>query len=122
MLRREVSTRCGMVLLETIVALTILAVGGLSVMTLAVSSLAAIERARIADESSQQANQFLDAVSLWTRADLDRHLGDRPEGPWRLRIERPGPTLYIVSLRDSSTNRSLFTTSLYRVEALHAAP
>lgn len=122
MLRREANSRGGMVLLETIVALTILAVGGLSVVTLAVGSLAAIERARIADESSQQASQFLDAVSLWTRADLDRHLGDRPEGQWRLRIERPIPTLYVVSLRDSSTNRSLFTTSLYRVEAPHAAP
>jgi type II secretory pathway pseudopilin PulG len=121
MLRRD-NSRGGIVLLETIVALTILAVGGLSVVTLAMSSLAAIERARIADESSQQASQFLDAVSLWTRADLDRHLGDRPEGQWRLRIERPVPTLYVVSLRDSITDRSLFTTSLYRVEAPHGAP
>src|SRR6185312_13368233 len=96
--------RRGMVLFETIVGLTILAVAGLSVVTLAVNSLAAIERARNVDESSQQASHFLDAVSLWTRADLDRHLGDRAEGAWRLRIARPIATLYVVSLRDSASD------------------
>lgn len=122
MRRHDNRGRRGMVLLEAIVALTIIAVSGVTAVLLAVSSLAAIDRANKGDERSQRASHFLDAVSLWTRADLDRHLGDRPEGSWRLRIERPVPTLYVVSLRDSTTGQMLLVTSLYRVDGSHAAP
>jgi len=118
----EVRKRRGLVLLEVIVALTIFSVAGVSVVTMAASALSAMARAHQADVASQHANHFFDAVSLWPRADLDRHLGDRSEGPWRLRVERPIPTLYVVSLRDSATDRILFATSLYRPEPLHAMP
>ena len=118
----EVRKRRGLVLLEVIVALTIFSVAGVSVVTLAAGALSAMARAHQADVASQKANHFFDAVSLWPRADLDRHLGDRSEGPWRLRVERPMPTLYVVSLRDSATDRILFATSLYRPEPLHAMP
>ena len=122
MRRRDNRSRRGMVLLEAIVALTIIAVSGVTAVSLAASSLAAIERAQKADDRSQRASHFLDAVSLWTPPDLDRHLGDRPEGSWRLRIERPIPTLYVVSLRDSTTGQTLLVTSLYRIDGSHAAP
>jgi len=122
MRNREVAKRRGLVLLEVIVALTIFSVAGVSVVTLAASALSAMTRAHRADVASQQANHFFDAVSLWPRSDLDRHLGDRAEGPWRLRVGRPIPTLYVVSLRDSTTDRTLFATSLFRSEALHAVP
>lgn len=122
MQRRDNRARLGMVLLEAIVALAIIGIAGVIAVSLAASSLAAIDRAHKADARSQRASHFLDAVSLWTRADLDRHLGDRAEGSWRLRIERPSPTLYVVSLRDSTGERTLLTTSLYRVERSHAAP
>jgi len=114
--------RHGLVLLEVIVALTIFAVAGVTVVTLATSALSAMDRAHQADVASQQANHFFDAVSLWPRSDLDRHLGDRAEGPWRLRVGRPTPTLYVVSLRDTATDRILFATSLYRSEVSNAMP
>ena len=122
MARADVGARRGMVLLEAIIALTIISVGGVTAVSLAVSSLEAIDRANRADESSLHASHFLEVVSLWTRADLDRHLGDRAEAAWRLQIARPFPTLYVVSLRDSATDRTLFTTSLYRDQGSHATP
>src|SRR6185437_13705902 len=82
MRRRKAAPRCGMVLLEVIVAIAL-----------------------------------LEAVSLWPRADLDRHLGDRAEGRWDLRIDRPSPTLYTVVLRDSTTRSVLIATSIYRAAA-----
>ena len=118
----ESAKRRGLVLLEVIVALTILAVAGVGVVTLSASALGAMNRAHQADVASQHANHFFDAVSLWPRSDLDRHLGDRAEGPWRLRVGRPIPTLYVVSLRDTASDRILFATSLYRPEASHAMP
>jgi len=122
MRNRKAGGRRGLVLLEVIVALTIFAVAGVSVVTLAASALSTMRRAHQADVASQQANHFFDAVSLWPRSDLDRHFGDRAEGPWRLRVGRPTPTLYLVSLRDTATDRILFATSLYRPEASNAVP
>jgi type II secretory pathway pseudopilin PulG len=105
-----------MVLLEVIVALTILAVGATTIVALAASSLDAVSRAEAADAETRHASALLEAVSLWPRADLDRHLGDRPEGPWDLRIDRPSPTLYTVALSDTAIHVLLVRTSLYRAE------
>ena len=116
----KASTRPGMVLLETIVALAVLAVGATSIVALAASSLDAVSRADEADAETRQASALLEAVSLWPRADLDRHLGDRPEGRWDLRIDRPTPTLYTAVLSDSTTRVVLLSTSLYRAEAPNA--
>ena len=59
-------------------------------------------------------------MSLWPREDLDRRLGERAQGPWRLTITRPAPTLYVVSLADSASGGAagaeLLTTTLYRPE------
>jgi len=105
-----------MVLLEAIVALSILAVGATTMVALAASSLDAVSRANDADAETQRASALLEAVSLWPRADLDRHLGDRAEGPWDLRIDRPSPTLYTVVLRGTTNHAVLLATSLYRAE------
>ena len=112
--------RHGAVLLEAIVALTILAIAGAAVVALAVDSARAIERAATADADAQRASALLDAVALWPREDLDRHLGTRDEGPWRMTVGRPTPTLYTVALADSSERRVLLSTVLFRAEPPHA--
>ncbi|MFN2399098.1 MAG: hypothetical protein ABR543_10745 [Gemmatimonadaceae bacterium] len=111
--------RCGAVLLEVIVAMTILAVGGGAVLALASESTQAVERARAVDRAMMRANGFMEAVSLWSRDDLDRHLGTRDQGAWRMHVGRAIPTLYVVTLSDS-TGRVLMSTSLFRPEARHA--
>jgi type II secretory pathway pseudopilin PulG len=109
--------RTGAVLLEVIVALTILSVTGASLAILAATSADAVRHANQATRDVQRASAFLSAVALWPRADLDRHLGDRAEGPWRLRIDRPLPTLYTVTLADSGAHAPLLRTALFRPEA-----
>lgn len=106
--------RAGAVLLEAIVALLILSVAGTAAVTLVGQSADAVRRAREADAEVRAAGAFLHAVSLWTHEDLDRRLGDRPQGPWRLRIQRPAPTLYEVVLVDSAGDRELLRTALFR--------
>lgn len=114
------AARPGAALLEVIVALTILSVAGLATLTASRQAADAVERAKRADEETRAASAFLDAVSLWPRADLDRHLGVRDEGRWHLRVERPAPTLYRVALTDTSDVRVLLATSLYRAEGNRA--
>jgi type II secretory pathway pseudopilin PulG len=104
------------VLLEAIVALVILAVAGTAAVTLVGQSTDAVRRARIADAEMRKASAFFHAVALWTRDDLDRRLGQRPQGPWKLLVQRPTPTLYEVVLTDSAVTREILRTTLFRPE------
>ena len=101
-------------------ALVILSVAGTAAVTLVGQSADAVRRAREADAEVRAASTFLHAVSLWTRDDLDRRLGDRPQGGWRLRVQRPAPTLYEVVLADSAGGE-LLRTSLFRPEPAESA-
>jgi type II secretory pathway pseudopilin PulG len=122
MRRARRSARVGAVLLEVLVALTILSTAGAALIAMTVDAMRAVERARAADAELQRANAFFNAVALWPREDLDRHLGDRHQGKWIMRVDRPGSDLYVVELRDSTRRRVLLRTSLYRPEAAHVAP
>jgi hypothetical protein len=112
--------RHGVVLLEAIVALTILTVAALASAAMVRQAVESVRRARGAERDLRKASAFMDAIALWPRADLDRHLGNRAEGPWRLEIDRPVSTLYLVVLTDSVSRRELVRTALYRSEPLRA--
>lgn len=109
--------RAGAALLEVIVALTVLAVAGIAAVQIAQESMRAVERARAADAELREADAFLEAVALWTRRDLDLRLGSREQGPFRLVVERPARTLYVVTLTDSTGTRELLRTALFRPDS-----
>jgi hypothetical protein len=113
-------SRCGVVLLEAIVALTILTVACLATVGIVRQGVDSVHRAQVAEAEVRKASAFMDAIALWPRADLDRHLGNRAEGPWRLQVDRPAPTLYLVALTDSLSRRELLRTAFYRAEAADA--
>lgn len=114
--------RRGIVLLEAIIAMTILAVAGAAVVALATDAARAVDRAQVADAATARASAFLDAIALWPREDLDRHLGTRNEGVWRLIVDRPTSTLYSVELADSTGTHVLLHTVLYRAGVAHDVP
>jgi type II secretory pathway pseudopilin PulG len=105
----------GATLLEVVVALVILATAGTAALTMATQAMRAVASGRAAEAEVRAASAFLTAVALWTREDLDRRLGEREQGPWRLRIDRSTPALYTVVLRDS-LGREFLRTSLHRPE------
>lgn len=104
----------GVALLEVIVGLTVLVLIGFTASVMVVEATEAVHRAARADAEMRAASAFLDAVALWPREDLDRRLGDRRQGPWRLRLDRPTPTLYTAVLSDSTGRSEILRTSLYR--------
>ena len=106
--------RRGAVLFEALVALVVVATAGSALAQLANESLYAVHRAAVADEESRAASAFLGAVALWSADELDQRLGARQQGPWYLTVERREDALYIVTLRDSTRQRELLATALYR--------
>ncbi len=112
----------GAALLEVMAAITLLAVAGVAAVSTAAEAGRAVERARDADRGTREAGAFLDAVALWTRDDLDRRLGERPQGRWKLHVDRPDRELYTVVLADSLTGAEILRTALFRPEAAHARP
>lgn len=114
--------RRGIALLEVLVALVILTTAGAVIVVLGAETARAVERARTAETVVRDAAAFFELVTLWPRVDLDRHLGDREQGPWRLRVERATPTLYALTLSDSLGARVLLRTVVFRTEPPHDAP
>lgn len=112
----------GAALLEAIVALTILATAGTAAVVMAGESSRAVARAREAETRMREASVFLESVSMWTRDDLDRRLGDRPQGRFTMRVDRPIPELYLVTLSDTAGGAVVLRTSLFRPEPDDAAP
>ena len=104
----------GAALLEALVALALLGSVGSAAAWSASESLAAVQRMHAREAHQRAAARLLDVVSLWPREDLDRHLGNRREGSWRLRIDRPVPAIYVVSVSDSTGLIILLQTALYR--------
>jgi hypothetical protein len=112
--RRHLRRRGGVALLEVLVAFTILATAGATVIALATEAAQASRQSREREREMRRASAFFQAVALWPREDLDRHLGTRAQGQWRMRIDRPIPTLYLATLTDSSGQRELLRTAFYR--------
>jgi len=110
----------GAVLLEAIVAMVILAVAGTAAVTGVAQAADSVRRAGEADREVREASAFMNAAALWTREDLDRRLGNRPQGSWRLVIQRPSQELYDLALTDSTGEHVLLRTSLFRPEGVHA--
>jgi prepilin-type N-terminal cleavage/methylation domain-containing protein len=116
------ATRRGMTLLEVLVALAILGSAGLAIVMLGTESWRAVRNARDADRSLREASALFEAVALWPREDLDRHLGTRTQGIWRMRVDRAAPTLYVVTLADASSGTTILETTLFRPVAPRATP
>ena len=114
--------RSGAVLLEVLVALVILTTAGALVVVLGAETSRAVERARTSEVEHRRAARFFELVTLWSRADLDRHFGDHEQGPWRLRVGRATPTLYTLTLTDSLGAHTLTQTVVYRAEPARVAP
>jgi type II secretory pathway pseudopilin PulG len=115
-MRRSIRKRRAVILLEALIALALIGTAAVSLLALTASDTEAVRRLTARSDEINAASRFLDAVALWTREDLDRRLGTRPQGPYRLRILRPTPLVYTVELLDAATERPLLATAVYRPE------
>jgi type II secretory pathway pseudopilin PulG len=115
--RRQSAVRSGVILLEVLVALVILGTVGAAMASLAAGVGDDVRRAERRDGEIARASALMEAVALWPREDLDRHLGAHHQGPWVLEIQRLTETLYTVELSDSGDTKALLRTAFYRARS-----
>lgn len=107
----------GAALLEVLVALTLLLVGGMSVVSVlraAVQSEAALaaREARL-----READRVLAALTLLRKVDLDRRLGRHSAEGFVADVRRPEPGLYrIALLQGDSATTELLVTVVHRAD------
>ena len=105
----------GVVLLEVLVALTVLSVGALALVESVDAGLQAERRDRQREAVLASEERLLSAMTLLRRAELDQRLGRRPIGEFIVDVQRPEPTLYRIGVlqSDAPTVEDLVTV-VYR--------
>jgi type II secretory pathway pseudopilin PulG len=105
----------GVVLLEVLVAVVILATAGIALVETVGASLRAEHDARRREVVLATEERLLAALALLNRRELDQRIGRRQIGEFVVDVQRPEPTLYrIAILRQESPHVEDLVTVVYR--------
>lgn len=105
----------GAVLLEVLVALTIVTVAGLSVVGLLGAGLRAEQEARDREGVLATEERVLAAMTLLRRSELDQRIGRRAIGEFMVDVGRPERTLYRIAIgQGRSAHVEDLVTVVYR--------
>ncbi len=107
----------GVVLLEVLVAVVILATAGIGLVELLGSGLRAEHDARLREATLATEERLLSALTLLTRAEFDQRIGRRQLGEFVVDVQRPERTLYrIAVIQTQSLQVEDLVTVVYRAE------
>jgi type II secretory pathway pseudopilin PulG len=96
-------TNAGVVLLEVLVALVILATAGTALVELVGAGLRNERDARVREHTLAAEERVLSAMTLLKREDLDGRLGQHQVGEFFVDVERPERSLYRIALAETSS-------------------
>jgi len=107
----------GVVLLEVLVAVVILATAGMGLVELVGAGLRAERDARFREGTLGTEERLLSALTLLNRKEFDQRIGRRRIGEFIVDIQRPERTLYrIALLQEQSPQVEDLVTVVYRRE------
>src|SRR6266571_7573150 len=107
----------GVVLLEVLVAVAILATAGIGLVELVGSGLRAERDARLRESTLATEERLLAALTLLNRKEFDQRIGRRRIGEFIVDVQRPERTLYrIALLQEQSPQVEDLMTVVYRAE------
>lgn len=111
--------RRGVVLLEVLVAVVMLATAGIALVELVGAGLRGEREAQERERTLATEERLLAAMTLLNRAELDQRLGRRQIGEFIVDVQRPERTLYrIAVLRQKSAHVEDLVTVVYRAQAV----
>ena len=107
----------GVVLLEVLVAVVVLATAGIGLVELVGIGLRAERDARLCESRLATEERVLSAMTLLNRKELDQRIGRRRIGEFIVDVQRPERTLYrIALLQEQSPQVEDLVTVVYRAE------
>jgi type II secretory pathway component PulJ len=113
--------RRGSALVEVLVALVVLAVGGVALVTLLGQTGSTMRTTHEAERRTADASAILRRFEAMDRAALVAAIGRRDVAGLRAQIAEPIPDLFGVDVAESDTSPLLLRTTLYRPDSSHAA-
>jgi type II secretory pathway component PulJ len=109
--------RRGVILLEAMVGLALLASAAMATVTAVAAALANELRLETSERQLERADRHLTALALLARTDLDRRIGATDAGEFVVFVTRPERTLYRISLGPAAHPAAeLLATVVYRPE------
>ena len=107
----------GVVLLEVMVAIVILATAGIALTEIVGAGLRAEREAREREGRLANEERLLTALTLLNRRELDQRIGRRRIGEFIVAVQRPERTLYRIALiQEQSPQVEDLVTVVYRRE------
>lgn len=100
-LERRLRNKRGVVLLEVLVAIVVLTIGGLALVESVDAGLQAERGARRRETVLAAEERLLSAMTLLKRAELDQRIGRRTIGEFLVDVQRPEPMLYRIAVLES---------------------
>lgn len=114
MIRRANRHRRGAVLLEAIVALTILGAASVAMLALARQLSLSIDQAVTSEQQLREADRLMQAIVLWSRAEYMARLGVHAQGPWLLEIQRQDSLVFTLALSSPGQSAPTLRTMVHR--------
>jgi len=114
-------TRRGWALIEVLLSLVLLAIGGMALITLLGQSTHSIESLHASELQTRAAGAQLNALSILSRADLAGRVGRTTMRGFSVSINRDGNDLFDVAIARSDTGLVLLRTTFYRPDTTDAA-
>lgn len=109
------TNRRGTVLLEALVALTILSLSLVAAMAAMGAASRSVALVRQREETLTQASRVLGVYALMTEGELAQRIGTQEVERFTVTVQRPVPTLYRVAVRDTAdTGQELLATLVFR--------
>jgi type II secretory pathway pseudopilin PulG len=110
--------RTGSTLLESIVALAVLAGTGTSLVAALAASIRSEHQLHRRESTVRAAHRVLTAMSLLTREELEQRIGRQPIGEFVAAVERTEPTLFRISVAEARAPEiETLVTVVYRPAA-----
>jgi type II secretory pathway component PulJ len=110
----------GTILLEAMIALTLLLLAGVSVVSLLGASLRSEAQFQQRETEMDELDRLLAGMCLLSRADLDRRLGRHAIGEFVADVQRPERRLYRIAVsRPDSRSGGGLVTVVYRPALEH---
>jgi hypothetical protein len=111
----------GVALLEVLAAVAILGVAGLALVELVAGGTRAVAVAREREGELADEERLLAAWTLLKREELDQRIGERPVGPYVVRVQRAERGLYRIGIaRKEAAGVEDVVTVVWRREATSA--